>query len=243
MRYIYYIIAIVILFSALAAYGVFETKIEISKPYISVNDRIISEHEFNDMLKRQPGDMNREQFIESIIEKQLLIQEAIKMKINEDEKFRQKVEDFYEQSLVTLLLDRKFASLVVDVTEDELARYEQYLSKKLTIEKIVYPSWDDAMNRKNGMAETITADFAGISDDLKFIVLNLEIGKSCPPVADSFGYVVYKLEKVEDAGSGDMSALFDIKKVSIFLQDKKKEEIVVKWIKTLRKNADIWREK
>ncbi len=42
MKYVYYIVAIVIVFSGLAAYGLLDTRIEVSEPVLSINDRIFS---------------------------------------------------------------------------------------------------------------------------------------------------------------------------------------------------------
>ncbi|NOX32643.1 MAG: hypothetical protein GXP56_02740, partial [Deltaproteobacteria bacterium] len=181
MRYIYYIIGIMVVFSGLAAYGLFDTRLEISKPFLSINDRIISKNEFEKMSLRKPSYMSLEQFIDTVIDKQLLIQEAIKMKINKEESFRRSVENFYEQSLIKILLDRKMKSLVVDVTDDEISRYETLLQNKLFLTKTIYPSMKDAQNKTRGTIEKIETDFIDLSGDLKFIVLNLSIGESSKP--------------------------------------------------------------
>jgi len=241
MKYLYYIIAIVVVFSGLAAYGLFNTSIEISKPVLSVNDRIFSQDEFEELLSREPSDMSPEQFVESIIEKQLLIQEAIKMDINKEESFRQSVQNFYEQSLIKILIDRKFDSLVVDVTNDEIAKYEDLLQDKLFLTKTIYPSMDDAQKSINGTIDKIKADFINLSADLKFIVLNLKIGESSKPESTDFGVFVYRLDDVQKNENFDKTKQFDIKRVSLYLQDKKKEKLLDEWTDKIRESAEIWR--
>ena len=130
MKYIYYIIVIMVIFSGLVAYGLFNTKIEISKPFLSINDRVFSETEFKNMLLNKPHHMTQEQFIEETIEKQLFIQEAVKMEINKEQSFRMSVQNFYEQSLIKVLLDRKLDSLKVDVTDEEIAKYKAFIQNK-----------------------------------------------------------------------------------------------------------------
>jgi hypothetical protein len=230
-----------ILFTAFAAYGLFDTRIEISKPFLSVNDRIISEDEFQKMLKRKPAYMTQEQFIDSVIEKQLLIQEAVKLKINKEENFRSSVENFYEQSLIKILIDRKLDSLVVDVTNEELAKYEEYLQKKLVITKLHYPSLNDYEKRTNETIETIESDFVDLSDDLKFIVLDLYIGDASDPHATDFGVIIYRLDKVQKSKIKGKQPEFDIKHVSLFIEDKKKEQILSAWTAKIRENSEIWR--
>ncbi len=244
MKYIYYIVAIMIIFSGLAAFGLFETRLEISKPFLSINDRIITEDEFEKMSHAKTSHiMTREQFVESVITKQLLIQEAIKMDINKEESFRSAVESFYEQSLITILLDRKLDSLVVDVSNDEIAKYEAFIQNKLFLTKMMYPSLKDAQQKRNETIEKIEADFIDLSDDLKFIVLNLNIGESSKSKMSDFGILVYRLDNIQkiEKSEVDQTKNFDIKRVSLFIQDKKKEQIMDEWIDALRETAEIWR--
>ena len=246
MKYIYYIIVIMIIFSGLAAYGLLDTRVEISEPLLSINDRIISEKEFEKMSLRKPFYMSREQFIESVIQKQILIQEALKMDINKEESFRSSVENFYEQSLIKILLDRKLSSLVVDVTNEEIAKYEAFLQNKLFLTKKIYPSLKDAQEKTHEIDQKMEIDFINLSDDLKFIVLNLEKGESSKPKAmDMEGIVVYTLDDIQkrEKSEADVSESFDIKKVSLFLQDKKKEQLLSDWIDKIGESAEIWRKK
>ncbi|MFH2059621.1 MAG: hypothetical protein ABIJ59_12060 [Pseudomonadota bacterium] len=246
MKYVYYIVAIVIIFSGLAAYGLFDTRIEISEPVLSINDRIYSDAELEKLLKIEPFDMTREQFIQSLIEKQLLIQQAIKMDINKEENFRQSVQNFYEQSLIKILMDRKLDSLVVDVTTEEVARYEELTQKKLTITKLIYPGMVDLKNRTNETIEVINTEFINLSDDLKFIVLNLNKGESSNPQNRwETGAVIYRLDDIKpiEKTANDREKVFDVKQVSLFIQGKKKEQLLEKWIASIRESADIWRKK
>ncbi|WP_300456549.1 hypothetical protein [Desulfobacula sp.] len=243
MKYIYYIIVIMMVCSGLAVYGLVDTRVEMSSPVLSINDRIISEDEFETMLKRKPSYMSRAQFIESVIDRQLLIQEAIRMKINTEESFRQSVENFYEQSLIKILLDRKLSSLVVAVTPDELAAYERLCQQTLSLTKQVYPSMKDAQAKTNETVEKINADFIDLSDDLKFIVLPLSPGESSNPRADAYGVSVYRLDDIQKKQPGDSVQAVDMKRVSLFIQDKKKEQRLDEWTRAIKASADIWRKK
>ncbi len=245
MKYIYYVIAVMIVFSGLAAYGLFDTRLEVSKPFISVNDRIISQKEFERMLPRKPSYMSQEQFIDSVIEKQLLIQEAIKMEINKEESFRQSVENFYEQSLIKILVDRKLDSLVVEVSSDEIEKYRILTEYTFYLTKQVFASLDDYQGKTNIGVEKIKSDFVNLSDDLKFIVMGLAPGTFSEPVSTDFGVMVYTLDKMEK--KQDLFTKpqyeFDIKKVSLYIRDKKKEQLINDWTKQIRQSAEIWRKK
>ncbi len=241
MKYIYYIIGIIIIFSGLAVYGLKDTRVVISKPFLSINDRIISEDEFNSMLARKPSYMNREQFIESVIEKQLLIQEAIKKDINKEESFRLSVENFYEQSLIKILLDRELDHLNVDVTDDEIEKYKAFTLNTLFLTKMSYPSLKDAQKKTNELIEKFETGFVNLSGDLKFMVLNLNIGESSKPKSTDFGVFVYRLDGIQKNKAPDTIQEFDVNQVSLYIRDKKKEQLLSEWSEKIRQAAVIWR--
>jgi len=244
MKYIYYILVIMIVFSGLAVYGLFDTRVDISKPYLSINDRIISEAEFESALKRKPSYMSREQFAESMIDKQLLIQEAIRMKINKEESFRSSVENFYEQSLIKILLDRKLDSLVVDVTNEEMKKYEELTQTKIFLTKIMYPTLKDMQEKTNETVQDLESNFVDLSDDLKFSLLSLEKGESSRPKKKGMeGVLVYRLKDIQkiETPESQKPKEFDIKKVSLFIQDKKKAQLLDEWTDSIRESAEIWR--
>lgn len=244
MKYLYYIAAIMLVFSGLAVYGLFDTRIEISEPFISVNDRIISKAEFEKMSRRKPAYMSREQFVESVIDQQLMIQEAIRMDIHKEESFRETVENFYEQSLIKILLDRKLDALKVDVTKKEIARYQEYCGYKVFLTKYIYPDMENALNRTNGTVQTIAADFTTLSDDLKFTVLDLEKNEFSHPVHRGMqGVVAYRLDDVKKSTSmeKDQSEILDVQRIQRQLQDMKKEQLLEDWTRSIRQSADIWR--
>ncbi|MFA5902673.1 MAG: hypothetical protein WC836_01975 [Desulfobacula sp.] len=246
MKYIYYIIGIMIVLSGFTAYELFATRIEISKPFLIINDKIISEAEFQIELKKKPSDMSRELFIESVIDKQLLIQEAIRNEINKEENFRISVKNFFEQSLIKILLDRKFASIVVDVTDKDIEKYENLIKCKIFFTKYVYPTLKDLNEKTVETAQKMESDFINLSDDLKFTLLSLEKGESSKPQKNGIeGIIIYRLDdvqKINTESTGEYNSL-DIKKVSVMIQNKKKEKVLEDWTDGFRKSAIIWRGK
>jgi len=246
MKYIYYIIGIMVVFSGLAAYGIFDTKIEISKPFLTINDRVISDSEFKKMLHNKPHHMTQEQFIEEIIEKQLFIQESVKMDINKEKSFRLSVQNFYEQSLIKILLDRKQDSFKTDVTNEEIAKYKTAIQNTFFLTKMVYPSMKDAQNKTNETIEKIEDVFLDLSSDLKFIVMDLKVGEVSKPIANDltsmdFQVYIYKLDKIQKIEDSSKIEDFDIEYVSLYIKDKKKEQLMNEWSEEIRKKAKIWR--
>jgi parvulin-like peptidyl-prolyl isomerase len=242
MKYLYYIAGILVIFSMLAVYGLQDTRVEISKPAIVVNDRIITESEFEALLPSKPYYMTEDQFIDSIITKQLLIQEGVKQEINKEESFRASVENYYEQSLIKLLLDRQLTTLAVEVTEQEIERYLSLSQSNIHVSKLRYETLTEALAGENPILQKIESDFTDISDDLKFIVFTLEKGQSSAPFVTNAGVIVYRLEEITPKDTGKISEI-DMGKISLFIQEKKKEVLMDDWAKKLKENAEIWRQK
>ncbi len=246
MKYIYYILVIMAIFSGFAVYGIFGTRVEISKPVLSVNDRIISEAEFESALKQKPSQMSLERFAESLIDKQLLIQEAIRMKIDKEESFRRLVENFYEESLIKTVLDRKSNSILIDVSIEEMGRYEELAQSKIFLTRFVYPTMKDMQEKTNETAQDIESDFINLSDDLKFALLFLNTGESSKPVkTDMEGVLIYRLNDIQKKGRTDTGKEeeFDGRTASLFIQNQKKEALLDEWMDSIRNSANIWRKK
>ena len=138
MKYIYYVIGIIALITVLAAVRFSSLKVEVSEPAIVINDRVISEKELDRIFKSSPYSNHMAGVIDSVITNQLLIQEAIAQGINKEELFRASVENFYEQSLIKILIDRKFNSLEPEIPQEMVDRYRERSGKKVEYAKFVY---------------------------------------------------------------------------------------------------------
>jgi hypothetical protein len=69
--------------------------------------------------------------LEQEIDKELLIQEAVRLKLHEDDLFRRTIENYWEQTLVTHLLERKSEEIkdtIIVTSEEVQARYEEIVA-------------------------------------------------------------------------------------------------------------------
>ncbi len=244
MRYIYYIIIILVGVSIAAGWGIFsETKVKISKPAIVINDRIITESEFNDLIKSKPPYSSEDEFIDSVIVKELLIQEAIKHKINKDESFRASVEDFYEQSLVKILMDEQYKQYDPVVTEEEIEKYKSLAATKVYILKKIFANKEDIEGNNTLNLKTIELDFLDLSGPLRFTVFNLQPGESSKNLKTIEGFVVYDLVKIEKGNNQKSIMSLNDNKIVEFIKSGKKEALLAKWVDGLKEEAEIWRNK
>ena len=100
---------------------------------IQINNSKILLEEFNDLIKidaytdpeMELTDETRDQFIEYLIRKELMIQEAARLKLDSKNDFIRTIEKYWEATLIRNLLDLKSAELKkkVLITEDEIEAY------------------------------------------------------------------------------------------------------------------------
>lgn len=237
MKYIYYIIGIIGLLTVFAAVRFSGFRVEMSDPAIVINDRVISEKELDRLFKSSPYSNHMAGVIDSVITNQLLIQEAIAEGINKEELFRASVENFYEQSLVKILIDRKFDSLKPEITQDMVDRYQVLSGKDVTYSKMTYQNLENAKKGKIETSEKITNSFEDLSAELKYIFVSLEPGQTSTPLNMGTNYVRCRLISLKP--SVDAKPVTDIEEITEYLIHQKKGALFAQWMDKLYENADI----
>lgn len=112
------------------------------KCVIKINNYTITQQEFEEEFKNTSAewlgpDTQREEFLENLINRKLLLQEAERMGLNKDREFLKALERFYEQSLLRLVVDKKSNELALktQVSDSEVEAYYDEMVKKSFIEK------------------------------------------------------------------------------------------------------------
>ncbi len=101
---------------------------------------------------------------------------------------------------------------------------------------------NDAKAGRNGTPKEMASDFMDISEDLKFVLMNLERGGLSQPVESGMGVLVYRLNQVIPIESAQVRET-DVNQVASFIRDKKREVLMEAWTRQLKENAEIWRDK
>lgn len=238
MRYIYYIIIIILVLSAFIGYEI-KSKTSLKGDIaLVINDRVISTDEFNKLYKSSHI-KDKNEFINSLITKELLIQESQKENIDKEESFRLSIQNFYEQSLIKLLIDRKLSSLNITVDDEELNRYILFLDKKLHLTIFNFNNLDEAIkNIYKDSGEKIIS-FEELSDEIKDHIMLINEGEITGPIKINEEYIRIRLDKIESVSSGKDLSEIEINKIKELLKSRKKEKIINDWINDLREKASI----
>lgn len=238
MKYLYYIIAILVLLSAATVYIIASSTSSEKEAAIIVNDKIITKNELDARLSSYPRYLGGEKdCVENIITRELLIQEAQREGIDKEESFRRSIQNFYEQSLVKLLMDKKFASLDIQISEEEFDRYISYAGKKLDITIFRFDDAKTIDESDLGEGERKTVYFEDLSGAMRERVACLGEGGITDPFRMGTDYVVARLDEVES--SPHESQPVDRERIRSMLIEGKKEKLIDKWIADLREKASV----
>lgn len=246
MRYLYAIAVFVLLFSAsFLAYRFFPATTATEDVAIRINDRIITRAEFEakyrqrgsvkDPFTAQPG----EDFLQALITKELLIQEAKRLGLDQEEPFRQSVQNFYEQSLIKLLMERQYATPPAAATEAERTRFQQLTGKQISLAIAAYPSKKAATSGTSAQTKTTVVPFENLACEMKAALLAVEIGTATTPVAVGDRYETYRIAKVEEDPAQAATALLTPGEINTTIQQCKREKAMNDWLAGLREGAAI----
>jgi hypothetical protein len=239
MRYIYYIIFIFMVLSAIIGYALKGNRDTTKEAAIIINDRVITTEEFKKLSSSQPLHMmEMTDFINSVITKELLLQESKREGIDREEPFRRSIQNFYEQSLIKLLMDRKFSSLQITPDEDALNRYLASLNKKYHVTIFSFDSPEDARKSKFSDGKSRSISFVDLSRDIRDHILVLKPGRMTEPLKTGEKYVVIRLDRLETL-PGQVTSDTEREKIRQMLIEEKKEQVINDWIADLRKKSSV----
>ena len=175
--------------------------------------------------------------LDSLITRELLLQEAQRQKIDKEENFRKALKTFYEQSLIKILMDRQYSTIKVDVTEAEVNRYLSFFGKTVAFTRLSVSSKPpyEPTSQEGIQTEVLFDDLA---DSLKLLIANLEPGQHTLKFDTGSEQYAIRLDHVTPASSVG-SYTPDRKVVRKILEESKKQQQITSWLSDLRSKASI----
>ncbi len=239
MKYIYYILFIALLASAIAGYQLFVHQPLQKDAALIINDRVITTNEFDSLYAAKPVQIEgKAEFISALITKELMIQEAQKEGIDKDPAFRKAIQNYYEQSLIKLLMDRKFSKLPVLVSEGDI---DQYIALQTRMLHLTIASAEDEASAASGRfsaQEKKIVRCRDLSEDIREKIITLKEGERTKPVKAGPSYMVIQLDKMEPLQEKTPPAP-NRKTVRLILAEQKKQQAMDQWMAGLRQKAAV----
>ncbi len=236
MKYLLIIFSIVICSSMAALYYLWPSDPGLSQDVaLSINGHSISYENIEDQHRRKSyHSASRDREIDSLVTKQLLIQEAQRLGLDKKDDFRKALKDYYEQSLIKVLTDRKLASIEAGVTEEDIDRYLACSGKIFTFTRFQVDKGIavDEQSQQNSVL------FDDLSESLRLILTTLQPGEQVGQFETGTEVSIIRLDKVESA-KGFEPVAYERDKIREHLGNYQKSLEIGRWIDGLRNKASI----
>jgi hypothetical protein len=237
MKYLFVILTIILAMSAATFFFIWPEQPKEKKDIlVTVNGHDISRGDIREEGRTGSHHENSSDFLDSVISKQLLIEEAQKLNIDKEPSFRKELKEYYEQSLIKVLVERKNTSLQVQISDQEVDNYLNGYGKTYTfmLLKTPGPPSVDSLKKK-GMPHS--ARFEDLSENLRLVLSTLKPGEMAMEFETGNEISAVLLEKIE--GTTERPASIDPDKVRKTLTEQKRRQQINNWISELRKKASV----
>lgn len=185
--------------------------------------------------------------LDTMIDKKLMIQEAMKMGLAENERFVDTIKTFWEQTLIRELIDAKMKEWAdrIFVTDEEVQKTYQRMQYAPTVKLVKAEDKARAEDTKQRMlkGENITGEETIgplSSEDIKIDILNnaFDMAQGEAGIFEyKNGYLVLYLIKKEKTSVPLLKDIYNQIKQSVLEQ--KKEKALEKWLNDIKRAAKI----
>ena len=175
--------------------------------------------------------------LDSAITRELLIQEAQRQDLDEEESFRVSLKTFYEESLIKTLMDREYAKPTGEITDAEVDIYLSYFGKT-----VMFSRFSVADNKIQDPADgTVSQNevlFDDLADPMKILLSSLKLGEHAIKYDTGNEQYAIRLEKVGEAAINKIT-LPARERVKKMLEGYKQQQQIDNWLYELRNKASI----
>lgn len=235
MKYIVYIIFIAVIASFSFFYSPTSSPDADQSYAVRIDGRSISSTEIAELKQHSPSLFDQSGDLpESLIMREILIAEALRQKVDQEEAFHHRIKTFYEQSLVKILVDRKMASIHYTPTTEEVAAYKDLLGRKIELDLVPVGSPDQSIVAE---PEHLSAPYLDLSAAIRMEILFLKPGVASPPF-QLFGqnYVII----VQHIGEKDsLFDHYDDARDLAVITEYRRQQIFTQWQESLMEQAKI----
>lgn len=201
--------------------------------------------------KREPAFKITSQILEeqlnTIIDKKLLIQEAMKRGLAEDPQFAETIKTFWEQTLIRELVELKTKEWAekLFVAEDEIERHYKRAQYMPTIKLVKVKNKEQAGIIKERMLKGLKADgeetlgplyFEDVRSDALVNAYDMNAGEAKVYEGDG-EYIVIHVVKKEKVAIPPLKDSYS--RIKILLLEQKKQDAMEKWLKDVKGSAKI----
>jgi hypothetical protein len=239
MKYLYTILAIICAASVLSFFFLLPEKRTAQKDIaISINGHDIGRETLAEEGRKSGyHDHQQAEIFDTLITREVLIQEAERQEIHKEESFRLSLKSYYENSLVKTLLDRQNSTLQVSVSDADIDSYIDFLGKRVTFTRLeAIPK--SAAEAASAKGLTNTALFTDLATPVRLLLSSLKPTQYAVKFDTGTDTYALRLDSIEP--SPDHAAkTIDRQRVRQMLEEYRKEQLMNRWLLELRQRATI----
>jgi len=186
--------------------------------------------------------------LDSMVERKLLIQEAVSMGLSENERFLSTIKAYWEQTLIRELIDSKTVEWAdkTFVTDDEVRRHYRLMSTRVTVRSVNTSTAAEAESARLTMVEGATMraeqtigpfSAADISPaNPLYAALDMEEGEARVLKGEN-GFTTILVAKKESVGTAPFEEVEA--RIKARLLEQKKQKALDDWLADLKGSSEI----
>ena len=236
MKYLLSVLAIVLAVTAVTAFFLWPEPETIKEDIlVTVNGHSLP-RSLLDQKKAQSGYHSKDDkaILDTIIINELLLQEAQRIGIDKEPTFRISVQNYYEQSLIKILIDRQFSETGIEATDQDVDQFISNYGKMFTFTRL--PENNSGDSSQEPQQRTILFD--DLADSLKLMLGGMKVGDVVTDFYTGNEVVSFRLDSIEP-GTAQEPFLGNRESIRKIITNNKRERALTAWIKKLRDQATI----
>lgn len=245
MRYIYIVAGLILIIVGISGMTLLKPRTPVSREAVKVNGRLVTLDEFAKAYEEKaatcPVRPDKKQFLDDLVTREILIQEAKRLGLDREEPFRRSIQNYYEQTLLKNLTQKKMSDIKVSVSEEEIASYYASMGKAYELRVITLSSEHEANEAvRNFPSEKVkrrTLQMDEIPHEMLDAVLALKAGEVSLIPRPCEGFLVFKLEGYRKTSVPPLERIHDEVKKTI--EEKKRRNEMERWLEGLKKNSRV----
>lgn len=239
MKYLYIILIIILAVTAHTVYTLWpEKEVAQNDAVVTINGHSLTRELLRNQAHGSSYHEDDKALLDSLITRELLIQEAQNQEIDKEPGFRKALKTYYEQSLIKILMDRQYGKASATVTDEETNRYLGNYGKKFTYTQFpMTESYPPKILIEQGVPTKVLFD--DLSDSMKMILSSMKPGETKELVNDLDAREAVRLDKITPTGAIKSFDPAERQAVEEMLIEFKKQQDINSWIRELRSKASI----
>jgi hypothetical protein len=237
MRYLLIILSIVGAVTLATFFAILpEDRPESDDAVVTINGRVLGRAEIQDYRGVNKHHGEDDDFVDEIITKQILIAEAQRLNIDREPGFRLALKNFYEHSLIKILMERVNEDIKVEVSDEEVERYLDSFGKTYTF-YTMQATGEISPETIQTQGTRYVALFDNLSGALQQTLASMQPNEMRTTFATGNAKMAVYLDTI--AGESTDGQNFDRDFLRQQLVQTKTEVQINAWIDNLRANASI----